>query len=405
MSDVTTGAGGTKMDLQFRPRARILQLLGDELIGSPRLAVFELVKNAYNANAETVRVVLNDIESDNASIVVADDGDGMTLETIRDIWLVPGHDHRARQRKALQRTRLNRLPLGEKRVGGFAAHKLGNRIELITRAEAKPECVVSINWADLIRQPHLSDAIVRVVARNPVVFRGENTGTRITISELRERKWTRGEVRRLQRQITSIVLPFTSRSDHFEARLEAPGLEDWVTGVPDVDVLLKRAPWWFRFIFINGRFDWEYSFEGHKPVHKGLVRFDLALPGDEAPPSVASETLLVPPVPVDVAGELGLPELLARPGCICHSATVPVPETAVDENHDASFREDDVRAAREAAAVRPKPVAEGVERSANEQFRLGIDTANAAHEGASVLPRQDVGHSQHSCATPDAVAV
>ena len=28
----------------FRPRARVLQLLGDELIGSPRLAVFELVK-------------------------------------------------------------------------------------------------------------------------------------------------------------------------------------------------------------------------------------------------------------------------------------------------------------------------------------------------------------------------
>jgi len=35
----------------FRPRARVLQLLGDELIGSPRLAVFGLVKNAYDADA------------------------------------------------------------------------------------------------------------------------------------------------------------------------------------------------------------------------------------------------------------------------------------------------------------------------------------------------------------------
>ena len=134
MSNGATDADNTVMDFQFRPRARILQLLGDELIGSPRLAVFELVKNAYDADAETVRVVLNDIESDNASIVVVDDGDGMTLETIRDIWLVPGHDHRARQREALRRTRLNRLPLGEKGVGRFAAHKLGNRIDLITRA-------------------------------------------------------------------------------------------------------------------------------------------------------------------------------------------------------------------------------------------------------------------------------
>ena len=262
MSNHANGAGHTSMDLQFRPRARILQLLGDELIGSPRLAVFELVKNAYDADAETVRVVLNDIESENAFIVVADDGEGMTLETIRDIWLVPGHDHRARQRKALRRTRLNRLPLGEKGVGRFAAHKLGNRIELVTRAEEQPECVVSINWAELIRQESLSDAMVHVSKREPIVFQGSATGTRITISELRERKWTRGEVRRLQRQITSITSPFKGRSDQFETIFEAPGHEDWVSGVPDVSVLLKRAPWQFRFSFIEGRFDWTYRFRG-----------------------------------------------------------------------------------------------------------------------------------------------
>ena len=57
---------GESLDLPFRPRARILQLLGDELIGSPRLAVFELVKNAYDADAGMVRVVLENIESPNA---------------------------------------------------------------------------------------------------------------------------------------------------------------------------------------------------------------------------------------------------------------------------------------------------------------------------------------------------
>ena len=122
MSSTPTDTGALR--LRFRPRARILQLLGDELIGSPRLAVFELVKNAYDADAEVVRVVLNDIEQPDASIVVQDDGDGMSLDTIRDIWLVPGHDHRARQRKASKRTRLNRLPLGEK--GGRPLRPLTN---------------------------------------------------------------------------------------------------------------------------------------------------------------------------------------------------------------------------------------------------------------------------------------
>ena len=262
MSGTTKVNGDAVEFLEFRPRARILQLLGDELIGSPRLAVFELVKNAFDADARTVRVVLDRIESDNASIIVQDDGDGMTLDVIRNIWLVPGHDHRAKQRNALKRTRLNRLPLGEKGVGRFAAHKLGNRIELVTRAREQSECVVSIDWAALIRKTDLSDAKVQVIARDPIVFSGAQTGTRITITELRERKWSRGEVRRLQRQITSISSPFSKKSDGFEALLEAPGCEDWLTNVPDVDVLLKRAPWEFSFKFDSGRFDWQYWFKG-----------------------------------------------------------------------------------------------------------------------------------------------
>ena len=139
-------AGSKALNLPFRPRARLLQLLGDELIGSSRLAVFELVKNAYDADAETVRIVLENIDSSEASIVVEDDGEGMTLDTIRNIWLVPGHDHRARQRAEMRRTRRGRLPLGEKGLGRFAAHKLGNRIEVVTRADEQPECVVSIDW-------------------------------------------------------------------------------------------------------------------------------------------------------------------------------------------------------------------------------------------------------------------
>ena len=253
---------GPPLDLPFRPRARLLQLLGDELIGSPRLAVFELVKNAYDADAGMVGVALRNIGRPDASIVVEDDGDGMTLETIRDIWLVPGHDHRARQRAALQRTPRGRLPLGEKGLGRFAAHKLGNRIDVVTRFDAHPECLVSIDWEALIRQENLSDATVRVSTRDPALFRGDRTGTRITISELRERNWTRGEVRRLQRQVTSISSPFEGGSDEFYPWLEVPGHEDWVTDVPDVTALLERAPWKFQFRFEDGRFDWKYRFRG-----------------------------------------------------------------------------------------------------------------------------------------------
>lgn len=250
------------LKLPFRPRARLLQLLGDQLIGTPRLAVFELVKNAYDADAEQVTVTLSGIATSNVLITVEDDGDGMSLETIRDIWLVPAHDHREIQRKELRRTRLNRLPLGEKGVGRFAVHKLGDCIELVTRANHGPECVVNIDWTVLIDKPFLSDAEVIVHTRDPQVFTDGKTGTKITISQLREANWTRGDVRRLLRQITSISSPFSNRSDRFEAILKVPDHPDWVEGVPDVDTLISRAPWYFWFKFENGLLDWKYEFRG-----------------------------------------------------------------------------------------------------------------------------------------------
>lgn len=88
----------------FRPRARVLQLLGDELIGSARLAVFELVKNAYDVDASEAIVELEPVSSQEPLIVVTDDGEGMTLDVLRSVWLVPGDDHRQRQRLSDQRT-------------------------------------------------------------------------------------------------------------------------------------------------------------------------------------------------------------------------------------------------------------------------------------------------------------
>lgn len=246
--------------LPFRPRARLLQLLGDELIGSARLAIFELVKNAYDADANSALVTL-DLRSQGApSIKVVDDGEGMTADTVRDVWLVPGDDYRARQRRELLRTpKHKRLPLGEKGVGRFAVHKLGNRIRMVTRAAHSQECEVEINWHDVISEKFLADARVDIKIREPEVFTGTKTGTRIEIDDLRQKNWTRGEVRRLQRQITSICSPFDEPAG-FEASLKVLGREEWVEDTPDVQSILDRAIWKFRFHLADGKFDWWYEF-------------------------------------------------------------------------------------------------------------------------------------------------
>ncbi len=184
-------------------------------------------------------MTFKDIDSSRRKIIVEDDGEGMSLPTIRDIWLVPAHDHREAQRKQLRRTTKGRLPLGEKGVGRFAVYKLGDRIDLITRTKNSDECVVSIDWDEQIGKPYLSDTEVVVKTRVPEVFTGEKTGTRLTISRLREEAgWSRGEVRRLLRQITAISSPFSDRSDDFKTILKVPDHPEWITGLPDVRALL-----------------------------------------------------------------------------------------------------------------------------------------------------------------------
>lgn len=247
--------------LAFRPRARLLQLLGDELIGSPRLAVFELVKNAYDADAANVRVTIESPTTSHATITVVDDGEGMTPDVIRNIWLVPGHNHRGLARRALIRTRGGRLPLGEKGLGRFAVHKLGDKIELITKSRDADECVVVIDWEMLTSVEYLEDARVEVLTRDPEVFASGETGTRVTISRLRE-TWSRGEVRRLYRQVTSIASPFQRRSDRFNVKLQVPQHGDWIQDIPSMKKLLDRAPWHYRFNVKDGLFDWSYTFRG-----------------------------------------------------------------------------------------------------------------------------------------------
>ena len=242
----------------FRPRARVLQLLGDELIGSARLAVFELVKNAYDADANEV-VVRLDLDVRDPTITITDNGEGMTFDVLRSVWLVPGDDHRRKQRLSDRRTPGHqRIPLGEKGLGRFAVHKLGNRITLVTRARNADECTVDIDWNELIAQPYLDEAPVTIKVRAPETFSGDETGTRIEIRQLRA-DWPRGEVRRLHNQVTSICSPF-EESSGFQVVLRVPGREHWIDDLPDVSRILDRAIWKFSFRAHNNEFDWVYEF-------------------------------------------------------------------------------------------------------------------------------------------------
>lgn len=246
---------------RFRPRARILRLLGDQLIGNPRLAIFELVKNAYDADAEDVVITMSGLGTASAEITVRDNGDGMDISTIRDVWFVPGADHRERQRKEGRRTEIfHRLPLGEKGLGRFAVHKLGDRITLITRSRTDPqERVVFIDWEKLLDDRYLENLEIEVDSRDPIEFLEDSHGTKITISALRQKNWTRGDLRRLYRQVTSICSPFTA-SREFSVELKIPNRSHDLDGLPSVAEIIDRAFWHYSFLLNEDGFSWTYRF-------------------------------------------------------------------------------------------------------------------------------------------------
>ena len=248
-------------NLPFKPRARLLLLLGDQLIRDPGIAVFELVKNAYDADSPDVTVtmtILSDIE--HSKIVVQDSGVGMDFETVTQIWLEPGTDFRAQQRIEGRRTeKYHRLPLGEKGVGRFAAHKLGSYVSLTTRKKNHPEVMVNIDWRKFSDHRYLSEVPVNVIEREPEIFKGNNTGTRIEIAVLRN-EWTRGMVRDLFRSVTSICSPFDKKGE-FKARLILTENNEWVKGLKTVNEMLEFALFRAKCKITGNLLNYEYEFD------------------------------------------------------------------------------------------------------------------------------------------------
>src|SRR4051812_48841802 len=99
--------------VSFRPRARLVSVLGEHLISDPAVGIVELVKNSYDADATEAFVELRDITDLNrASMVIADNGSGMTLDDLVSKWLSPAVDHKERRKQEGRRTPRGRLPIG-----------------------------------------------------------------------------------------------------------------------------------------------------------------------------------------------------------------------------------------------------------------------------------------------------
>lgn len=257
--------------LTFRVKPRLLMLLGDQLIRDANLAVFELVKNAYDADATLSSVTLENPDSNTLGrIVIQDDGVGMDENILRNVWMVIATDHRTLQRAHNTRSpRFNRFPLGEKGLGRLSIHKLGRFIRLITRVEGGDEIVLEFDWDKLETAETLDAAGINLVRRTPEVFLGETHGTRLEVTKLRE-TWSRGELRKLHRAVNSLCSPYKGPTD-FEVTLSAPGKEHWLEGMFTSADAYSCALYHVHGWFEGNQGYFEYSFTPPPGTEKQLT--------------------------------------------------------------------------------------------------------------------------------------
>lgn len=213
----------------FKTRARVLKQLGEQLIKNESIAVLELIKNSYDADASKCTVKMYNPESvEDGKIVIEDDGTGMDYETLSTVWLEIGTSYKEDLAKTPQRsTKFHRPQLGEKGIGRFGAHRLGKEIKIISRKSGGKEAVLTINWDDIDNAVFIEDLPVNVSKRTPKTF-VNGSGTKIIIKRFRV-PWTKKMARDCARTIMSLNSPFEDKSS-FRSSFEIVG-STWLKGL------------------------------------------------------------------------------------------------------------------------------------------------------------------------------
>lgn len=218
--------------VSFKPRARLLLQLGDQLIKNESIALVELVKNSYDADANVVNIYMENVDDPKKGIIIIeDDGYGMSPEVVENVWLEPGSDFKT-QKIVRQEVspKFKRLPIGEKGIGRFGVHKLGNIIEMTTKSMESNEVFVRIDWTSFDDYKYLSEVPITIIERAvPKIFKDGKTGTNILISNLRK-KWERGIAREVKRSITALASPFEV-NDSFKPTFEILDKPGWFEGL------------------------------------------------------------------------------------------------------------------------------------------------------------------------------
>lgn len=221
----------------FEVSAALFEELGERLVSRPEVALAELIKNSYDADAQTCSV-----EFEKDRIVVKDDGHGMSESQFLKNWMVV-----STQAKGVERySKLYRRSMaGSKGVGRFSARFLGHALILRSVANdptvgKKTRLTATFDWRAITREKNI--ATVEVQYDVELANEEEACGTSLTIYPLRKEA-QRISVSQIKTDILRLTDPIAGLEPppftHFgnDGIAVDPGFSVLISGINSQDII------------------------------------------------------------------------------------------------------------------------------------------------------------------------
>lgn len=216
-----------KGKLQFDVKTGMKNIIGRDLITDDFIAIYELVKNSYDAYADYVKIIFNKNE-----IILADNGKGMSKDDLEKKWFAVAYsakkdnteDDDLKRDSHLNNLKSRRFYAGAKGVGRFSCDRLGEDLELITsKINSKITFKVNVDWREFEKDAQQSFDSVEIPfeqIKNQNIFpQTVDHGTILKIKNLNS-TWDKGKLQELRRSLEKLINPF-SKVNSFKIEIVA----------------------------------------------------------------------------------------------------------------------------------------------------------------------------------------
>ena len=219
-----------KNALQFRISSALKNIIGSDLISDDFIAVFELVKNSYDAHATNVEIIFEDIYSKDAKIIIKDDGKGMNYEDLINKWLFVAYSAKKEGTEEdsydyRDKIKVKRAYAGAKGIGRFSCDRLGAELYLETiKEEANPKVETLLTEWDKF-EDDLKAEFVNISVLHETISESNYSSEKGTVLEISKLKseWDREKLLKLKDALAKLINPNTQiNNDNFKIDLIVP---------------------------------------------------------------------------------------------------------------------------------------------------------------------------------------